>query len=232
MPRRLLLAPLLLLCGTLLAAAPAVEQAAACSGPGETCADEPAPPSPKEVMRQRMLASKHRSRGAAALREGEAATALEALQEAQQLTPDDQGLWPLIQRAKMMLAREGQGQGQASAGGGAEDAGTSGNATANATGTTTAKAAAADGTVDAPATALKAGAGDSSAGGAVSEEATVEGTGSELPEGWAEGSLDGTPFYYPVADPSRILWAPPLPQMAVHVPPSDAPQAAAAAPAR
>ena len=62
---------------------------------------------------------------------------------------------------------------------------------------------------------LAAPKGDSSAAGAAAAR-------SKLPEGWAEGSLDGTPFYYPVAEPSRILWAPPSPEMAVpsQIPPA------------
>ena len=159
-----------------------------------------------------MLASKHRSRGAAALREGEAATALEALKEAQQLTPEDQSLWPLIQRAEMMLGREGESSEQVSADGDGAQIVASANATVNATDNAAVNAA--NATTNGTTVGVPA---------AASEGAADEGTSSGLPEGWAEGSLDGTPFYYPVADPSRILWAPPLPQMAV--PPAAPPDA-------
>ena len=157
-------------------AAPAAE--AACEGLDETCVTLPSTPQPprlgpKELMRQRMLASKHRRQGAAALQSGEAAAALAALTEAQVLTPDDKSLAPLIQRAQVMLGRQ-----------------------------------------DAEAAEAKvAKAPEAAAGGAV-DGAAQDGShlarGNALLEGWAEGSLDGTPFYYPVSDPSRIQWSPPL----------------------
>lgn len=129
---------------------------------------------PKELLRQRMLASKHRRQGAAALRSGEAAAALAALTEAQVLTPDDNSLAPLIQRAQVMLGRQEE---------------------------------AAEAKV---AKALEAADGVAADGGA--QDGSHPAAGNTLPEGWAEGSLDGTPFYYPVTDPSRIQWSPPLVQ--------------------
>jgi hypothetical protein len=132
---------------------------------------------PKELMRQRMLASKHRRQGVAALQSGEAAAALAALSEARALTPDDKSLEPLIQRAQVMLGRQ--------------------EAEVNATGP-----------VD--------GRADEGVGPRLAEPAPlpppppVTGGADALPEGWAEGSLEGTPFYYPVSDPSRIQWSPPL----------------------
>ncbi len=132
---------------------------------------------PKELMRQRMLASKHRRQGVAALQSGEAAAALAALSEAQALTPDDSSLAPLVQRAQVMLGRHEAGVGAANAAHGRADE--------------------EDGS---PRPAEPA---------PLPPRATA-GAADALPEGWAEGSLEGTPFYYPVSDPSRIQWSPPL----------------------
>jgi hypothetical protein len=157
---------------------------AACEGPAETCGTAvprlpPPPPQhgPKELMRQRMLASKHRRQGVAALQSGEAAAALAALSEAQALTPDDSSLAPLVQRAQVMLGRHEAGVGAANAAHGRADE--------------------EDGS---PRPAEPA---------PLPPRATA-GAADALPEGWAEGSLEGTPFYYPVSDPSRIQWSPPL----------------------
>ena len=143
--------------------------------PVKTQQEQAQPPQlgPKELMRQRMLASKHRRQGAAALQSGEAAAALAALTEAQVLTPDDKSLAPLIQRAQVMLGRQ-----------------------------------------DAEAAEAKVAKAPEAAAGGAADGAAQDGShparGNALPEGWAEGSLDGTPFYYPVSDPSRIQWSPPL----------------------
>jgi hypothetical protein len=208
--------PLLLLLLLLAAAAAETvgatggEDTATCVGPTGSCgaeAQQQQPPpttpttlGPKELMRQRMLASKHRRRGAAALQAGEAADALAALREAQELTPEDQSLVQLIQRAQVMLGQQGEqtaadpkmamGNGE-----GAPVPPRDGNAS-NATAAVPEPEpvpAAPIGSAEAPDLGADASA-----------------TGTTLPEGWAEGSLDGTPFYYPVSDPSRILWAPPL----------------------
>jgi hypothetical protein len=183
------MAPQLALWAVALASAATVASApdraaapAACEGSAETCGTllpppPPPPLGPKELMRQRMLASKHRRQGVAALQSGEAAAALAALSEARALTPDDKSLEPLIQRAQVMLGRQ--------------------EAEVNATGP-----------VD--------GRADEGVGPRLAEPAPlpppppVTGGADALPEGWAEGSLEGTPFYYPVSDPSRIQWSPPL----------------------
>ena len=196
--------------------APAAE--AACDGLDGTCDAPPPTPTttmpklgPKELMRQRMLASKHRRRGAAAMQAGDAAAAVAALSEAQALTPDDPSLPPLIQRAQVMLNRQEAEAGNDS----------------------TEEAEAGDG-----------GSGERSAGKRrenppnlaepppLPPQKVAEPTDG-LPEGWAKGSLEGTPFYYPVSDPSRIQWSAPLvpqqPATAAAPPPATAATAAAAA---
>ena len=123
-------------------------------------------------MRQRMLASKHRRQGVAALQSGEAAAAVAALREAQALTPDDKSLEPLMQRAQVMLGRQ-------------------------------------DAAIPADGRAV-GGVEPRVVEPAPSRPPATAGAANVLPEGWAEGSLDGRPFYYPVSDPSRIQWSPPL----------------------
>ena len=66
-----------------------------------------APPKPgaaaqtqQEVMRQRMLASKRRREGVAALKRGEMAAARTLLEEALSLTPQDQGLIGLLSQVE------------------------------------------------------------------------------------------------------------------------------------
>ena len=137
----------------------------------------PAQLGPKELMRRRMLASKLRRQGVAALQSGEAAAALAALSDAQALTPDDGSLAPLVQRAQVMMGRQ-----EAEVG----------------------AAIPADGRGDG-----EDGPPRPAAPAPVPPRATA-GAADALPEGWAEGSLEGTPFYYPVSDPSRIQWSPPL----------------------
>ena len=137
----------------------------------------------QEVMRQRMLASKRRREGVAALKRGEMAAARTLLEEALSLTPQDQGLIGLLSQVEDPAVRvEEDRRGSAEA----------------------------EATAHSPPPPPPSRPPPKAPPPPQPEQQATAGAVATLPDGWSAGSLpDGTPFYYAIDKPTEILWEPP-----------------------